>query len=65
MNRALVAWLAIGVGVALALVSVLGDVIGIGSQEGTFGWKQIAGLVVGVVLIAAGIAMRRPARPAS
>ncbi len=62
MNGRLLAGALILVGVALALVSGLGDLIGIGAEESTFGWKQIAGLVVGVLLLAAGIAMLLAAR---
>jgi len=39
------------VGVLLALVSVFADALGIGGEPG-FGYKQAAGLVVGLVLVA-------------
>jgi hypothetical protein len=54
-GRKLLAVALVVVGVLLALVSGLGDTIGIGAEEGTFGWKQVAGLVVGVALVAAGV----------
>ena len=38
------------VGVLLALASLFADAIGIGGEPG-FGWKQTAGLVVGLVLV--------------
>jgi hypothetical protein len=41
------------VGVLLALVSLFADPLGIGGEPG-FGYKQTAGLVVGVALVAAG-----------
>jgi predicted MFS family arabinose efflux permease len=55
MDRRLLAAALIVVGVALAVVSGLGDAIGIGAEEDTFGWKQVAGLVVGVALVAVGV----------
>jgi hypothetical protein len=42
------------VGVLLALVSLLADALGIGGEPG-FGYKQGAGLLVGVVLVAIGL----------
>lgn len=42
------------VGVALALLSALADVIGVGSGIG-FGWKQIVGTVVGIIVAAYGV----------
>jgi len=42
------------IGVVLALVSLLADAIGVGGDPG-FGYKQAAGLVVGVVLVAIGL----------
>ena len=52
-----VAWTLIVLGVVLALLSGLGDVVGIGAGEGTFGWKQIVGLAVGIALAATGIGL--------
>ena len=42
------------IGVILALVSLLADAIGVGGDPG-FGYKQAAGLLVGVVLVAIGL----------
>lgn len=52
-----IALAAIVLGVLLALVSGLGDLVGIGATEGEFGWKQIAGLAVGVALLATGVGL--------
>ena len=41
------------IGVALASLSVLADVIGVGTGLG-FGWKQIAGTAVGIVVAGIG-----------
>ena len=42
------------VGVLLFLVSLAADSLGLGSNPG-LGWKQIAGVVIGVVVAAAGM----------
>jgi hypothetical protein len=42
------------IGVALALISVLADMVGVGSGLG-FGWKQIVGTALGVVIAGAGV----------
>jgi hypothetical protein len=41
-------------GVALASLSVLADVIGVGTGPG-FGWKQIVGTVLGIVIAGVGV----------
>jgi predicted MFS family arabinose efflux permease len=41
------------VGVALALICGLAETVGIGG--GTFGWKQIVGVVAGCVIAIAGL----------
>ena len=43
-------WLTLVVGILLALISIFADQIGLGAMPG-FGWKQILGLVIGVVFI--------------
>ena len=43
----------LAVGVVVALVSGLAEVAGVGG--GTFGWKQVVGVVVGVVIALAGL----------
>jgi hypothetical protein len=45
------------IGVILALVSVFADALGVGGEPG-FGYKQGAGLVIGVVLAAIGFRRR-------
>ena len=47
------------VGALLAIVSALADQIGLGAPTSTFGWKQLLGLVLGVVIIAAGVILLR------
>lgn len=48
----------IAIGVILALVSVLADSF-LGARGTTFGWKQLLGLVAGIVLVIAGIILLR------
>jgi hypothetical protein len=42
------------IGVALASLSVLADVIGVGTGPG-FGWKQIVGTAAGIVVAGCGV----------
>jgi hypothetical protein len=51
------------VGVAVAAVSGLANAIGIGSDTGTFGWKQIVGLIVGALIALGGLAMLMRGEP--
>ena len=46
-------------GVVLAAASALADQIGVGAPTSSFGWKQLLGLVVGIVLVIAGIILLR------
>jgi predicted MFS family arabinose efflux permease len=41
-------------GLALAVVSGLADLIGVGAIEDEFGWKQIVGLIVGFAVFDVG-----------
>ncbi len=53
--------LAIVVGVLAVLLALLADTVGIGAKEQTFGWKQVALLLVGLGLAVGGlIAVVRP-----
>ena len=47
------------IGVILAAVSALADSIGVGAPTSTFGWKQLLGLVFGIILVVAGIILLR------
>jgi sulfite exporter TauE/SafE len=47
------------IGAVLALVSVLADQVGLGATGSNFGWKQLLGLVLGIVLIVAGVILLR------
>jgi hypothetical protein len=42
-------------GLVLAIVSGLADVIGLGANVEEFGWKQILGLIVGVAVVDVGV----------
>jgi hypothetical protein len=50
MSKRTLAVVLIVLGAVLALVSLAADVLGIGNGSG-FGWKQILGSVVGVLLV--------------
>lgn len=43
------------VGVLVALLFALADVIGVGRDPGTFGIRQIVGTIIGVVIFVVGI----------
>jgi hypothetical protein len=47
------------VGLLIMLVSLLADVIGVGARPDIFGWKQLLGACVGVVVSVAGIVISR------
>ena len=47
------------IGILVILISLLADVIGIGATAGVFGWRQILGAGVGVLVILAGIVISR------
>ena len=59
MNR--IGVVIVAIGVIIALVSALADPIGIGN-ESTFGWKQGAGVVVGIVVASAGVVVSAKGR---
>ena len=48
----------IGIGVLLLLISVFADPLGLGRHPG-FGWIQGLGVVIGAVVILAGLYLRR------
>ncbi|MGN6812872.1 MAG: hypothetical protein ACTHMP_18565 [Thermomicrobiales bacterium] len=47
------------VGALLALVSAFADQIGLGAPHSTFGWKQLLGVVLGIIILVAGIILLR------
>ena len=57
--RLLTALALIVVGLVLATVSALAELIGLGDPTNTFGWKQIVGLAVGLALLVVGIVIAR------
>lgn len=42
------------VGIAILLVSALGDIVGLGSAPNVFGYKQVAGAAVGGIVAIVG-----------
>lgn len=55
MNKKNVGTLFIIVGIIIGAVSLLADVLGLGGNLAVFGWKQILGAGVGVLLIIIGV----------
>jgi hypothetical protein len=58
MRNPTYAWILIGVGVLLVLISALADSFGLGQSPG-FGWRQTLGVVVGALVILGGLCLRR------
>jgi len=51
------------VGIVIVLLSALADPLGLGRSPG-FGWWQTLGVIVGGLVILAGVYLRRRAKPA-
>jgi len=63
MSNPVFAWIVIGAGVLLVLISVFADPLGLGRHPG-FGWMQWLGVVIGALVILAGLYLRpRKASP--
>jgi hypothetical protein len=57
MGQTRMAWVLVALGAALVALSALADPIGLGDGDG-IGLKQSAGMVVGAVVLAAGLVLR-------
>jgi len=49
------------VGILIVLIAALADPLGLGQSPG-FGWKQTLGVIVGALVIVAGLYLRRRAK---
>jgi len=59
MSNPIRAWVVIGLGVLLVLISVFADPLGLGRHPG-FGWKQGLVLIIGAaVILVGGYLLRR------
>ncbi len=58
MNNPVFAWIVIGAGALVVLISAFADPMGLGRSPG-FGWRQTLGVVVGALVVAAGVYLRR------
>ena len=58
MQNPVLAWIVVGAGVLLLLVSALANALGIAPHPG-FGWKKTLGVVVGALLILVGLYLSR------
>lgn len=56
MDRTRLGWVLAALGAALVVLSALADPIGLGDGDG-IGYKQVAGMIVGGVAVAAGLAL--------
>jgi hypothetical protein len=48
----------IGIGALLVVIALFADPLGLGRQSG-FGWRQALGVVIGALVILAGLYLRR------
>jgi sulfite exporter TauE/SafE len=65
-TRRIAGWVVAAVGVVVAVIGGLADQVGLGGEGADeFGPKQVVALVVGIVLVAVGLALAlwRPAEP--
>ena len=55
--------LLIVIGAILLLLSAFADALGLGSNPDAFGPQQLSGVIAGIVLLVAGIMLRRRRNP--
>jgi hypothetical protein len=58
MQNPALAWILIGIGVGLALISGFAFPLGLGQNLG-FGWKKMLGVIIGALIVVAGLYLRR------
>ena len=58
MDRPMLARVVIGVGVLLVLIALFADPLGLGRSPG-FGWRQGLGVIIGALVMLAGLYLRR------
>ena len=58
MSNPVFAWIVIVAGVLLVLISAFADPLGLGRSPG-FGWRQTLGVIIGALVLAAGLYLRR------
>ena len=58
MSNSVFAWIVIGAGVLVVLIAAFADPMGLGRSAG-FGWRQTLGVVVGALVVLAGVYLRR------
>jgi peptidoglycan/LPS O-acetylase OafA/YrhL len=61
MDRPMLASVVIGGGLFLVLISLFADPLGLGRSP-AFGWRQTLGVVVGALVVIAGVYLRRRGR---
>ncbi len=61
MSKKSLGLLVAAIGLVMALVTALADMLGLGKVEGTFGYNQILGTVVGVAVLLVGLRIRSKA----
>jgi len=59
MSKRVISIISIVVGCVLIFVSLGADILNIGGDPNAFGWKQIVGTVVGLIILLLGVWLRR------
>jgi uncharacterized membrane protein len=64
MSNPVCAWIVIGVGLLIDLIALFADPLGLGRSPG-FGWHQLLGVVVGALIVLAGVYLWRRGKVSS
>ncbi|MEW6718033.1 MAG: hypothetical protein AB1345_11090 [Chloroflexota bacterium] len=54
MKNKIIGWILFAIGLIVFLVSILADLIGIGTDPTIIGWAQLTGAAVGVAVVIVG-----------
>lgn len=55
MRKSTVGWVMVVAGIAMLIISLAADYLGIGRDPINLGWKQILGATVSVIILSTGI----------
>ena len=58
MNNPVFAWIVVGAGLLVGVIALFADPLGLGRSPG-FGWLQLLGVVVGALVVLAGLYLWR------
>jgi uncharacterized membrane protein len=55
MKKSTIGWILVVAGIAMLVISLAADFLGVGRDPINFGWKQILGATVSVIILLTGI----------